>query len=110
MYDARKLRGSEGGSEEEWRAVGIEVTREGDAADRGRGEGAKDQARVFAEQQRRRTDADAHVVRFILVCVDAVVNERPEHATGIQRPGDGPVDGAGHGGPAEERTPIVRKT
>jgi len=110
MYDARKLRGSEGGPEEEGCAVRIEVTREGDAADRGRGEGSEDHARVFAEQQRRRADADAHVVRFVLVRVNAVVHERPEHAAGIQRPGDGPVDGAGHGGPAEERTPIERKT
>jgi hypothetical protein len=44
------------------------------------------------------------------VRVDAVVHERPEHATGVQRPGDGPVDGAGHGGPAEEGAPIERET
>jgi hypothetical protein len=44
------------------------------------------------------------------VRVDAVVHERPEHATGVQRPRDGPVHGAGNGGPAEEGTPIERET
>ena len=77
MYDTRKLRGSEGGSEEEGCAMGIEVPREGDAADRRRGKGSEDQARMFAEQQRRRADTYARVVRFVLVRVDAVVHERP---------------------------------
>ena len=80
MYDARKLRGSEGGSKEEGCAMGIEVPREGDhdAADRRRGKGNEDQAHVFVEQQRRRADGYARVVR---VRVDAVIHERPKHAT-----------------------------
>ena len=65
---------------------------------------------MFSEQQRRRADADARVVRFVLVRVDAVVHERPEHATGVQRPRDGPVHATGHGGPAEEGTLIERET
>lgn len=90
--------------------MGIEMARKGDAADRGCGEGAEDRASVLAKQQRRRADPDAHVVRLILVRINTVVHERPERAARIQRPGDGPVDGAGHGGPAEERTPVVRET
>jgi hypothetical protein len=36
---------------------------------------------VFAKQQRCRADADARVVHYVLVRVDAVIHERPEHAT-----------------------------
>lgn len=61
----------------------IEIARKSDAADRGRGKGSEDRACVLAEQQRRRADADAHVVRLILVRIDAVVHERPEHAARI---------------------------
>lgn len=83
MYDARKLCGSKASPNEERCAVGIEITRERDAPDRGCGEGGENRAGVLAEQQRRRADPDAHVVRFVLMRVDAVVHERPEHAACI---------------------------
>ena len=77
------MRGSEASPDEEWRALGIEIARKRDAADRGCGEGTENRTRVLAEQERGRAYADAHVVRFVLVRVDAVVHERPEHAARI---------------------------
>lgn len=65
---------------------------------------------MFAEQQCRRADAHVHVVRLVLVRVDAIVHERPEHASRIQRHGHGPVNGAGHRGPAEECPPVECET
>jgi len=40
------------------------------------------------------------------VRVDGVVDERPADAGAVQRQHDGPVAGATHGGPAQERAPI----
>lgn len=44
-----------------------------------------------------------------LVCVDAVVHERPADAACIEREADSPVDGADDGGPPEERAPVERE-
>jgi hypothetical protein len=101
VYDTRELRGSEASSDEERRALSVEVTRKRDTTDRGRGERRKDRARVLAKQQRRRTNADAHVVRLVLVRVYAVVYQCPEHATCVERPCYGPVHSACYSGPAE---------
>ena len=77
-----------------------------DEGHRGRGKGGEDGARAIAEQERGGTDPGVDVVGLVLVRVDAVIDERPEHPAGVERECDGPVHGARHGGPAEKRAPV----
>src|SRR6202023_3699557 len=61
--------------------------------------------RMHAESDCRGFDADADIVLLVLMRVDRVIADRPEHASDVQqqwRPGER----AGDGGPADARSPI----
>src|SRR4029077_10134434 len=58
-----------------------------------------------AEGDRRGFDVDPQIVLLVLMRVDRVVSDGPEHTTEIEQDGR-PSEGPGDGGPTEQRSPV----
>jgi hypothetical protein len=63
----------------------------------------------FPKEERSALDPNGDVVAFVLVCVYAIVDERPANTPSVERQADGPIDSAADSGPAKERTPVERQ-